>query len=152
MQFQAKDFMSKKIKSIKPEVNAKDAVRELISSGTSGLPVIDASGELVGVFTEKEILRAIMPAYVEDVGAFVYGEDSRAGLKKMAGLDKFLVRDLMRKDVPTVEEEVSLTEISRMMLAKSERRILVVRDKKPVGVITRHDVLGALAKGSGIIE
>ena len=150
MSFVAKDYMSKKIKSVSPDMNAKDALKLLIKSGMSGLPVLKKSGAVAGVFTEKEVLSAILPVYLKKVGEFVYGEDSKHELKKLAHLGKFQVKDIMRKEVPTVTEETSLTEVSKIMLTKSERRIIVVRGDKAVGVITRSDVVKALAKEAGM--
>lgn len=142
--------MSKKISSIPPDMNAKEALAILLKSKLSGIPVIDGGGDLAGVFTEKEILQAILPAHVKHVGAFVYAETSKAEIKKLASLETLFVKDLMRKDVPVIDEEASLTEASRIMLTKSERRIIVIRDKKPVGVITRCDVVKALAEEAGV--
>lgn len=147
---QIKDVMAKEIKSILPDTNAKDALKVLIENDMSGLPVIDGSGRLVGVFTEREVLKAILPVYVRDVGAFIYAGESKAELKKLAGLEKFLVRNLMRKDVPTINADASLAEASKIMLTKSERRIVVIENGRPVGVITRGDVVRALAKQAGV--
>ncbi len=151
MEFRVKDIMSKDIKSIPPDMNAKDALKMLLENDMSGLPVINKSGDLLGVFTEREVLSTILPVYIKYVGAFVYADDSKAELKKLVLLEKYLVRDLMRKEVPVIEEDASLTEASRIMLTKSERRIVVVKNKKPVGVITRCDVVKALAKKAGVI-
>ena len=151
MQFTVKDVMSKEIRSVSPDMNAKEALGMLVTTGTSGLPVIDKEGRLVGVFTEKEILKAILPVYIKDVGTFVYSEVSKSELKKIANIEKFSVKDLMRKEVPTVTEETSLTEVSRIMLTKSERRVVVIRDGKAVGVVTRCDVIRALAKEAGVL-
>lgn len=150
MKLIAKNFMSTHIKSLPPEMNAKEALKTLMQSDISGLPVIDESGSLLGVFTEREVLKAILPVYIKQVGTFVYGDTSKAELKKMAELEKFSVKDLMRKEVPTVEEETSLTEVSKIMLTKSERRIIVTKDKKVAGVITRYDVVKALADEAGV--
>jgi len=143
--------MSKNIKSILPDMNVKDALKVLIDADISGLPVIDERNNLVGVFTEREVLKAILPVYVKSVGTFVYAADSKAEIRKIANLEKFLVKDLMRKDVPTIDEEASLTEASRIMLIKCERRIVVLKNAKPVGVITRSDVVKALANKAGIV-
>ncbi|MBN2452937.1 MAG: CBS domain-containing protein [Candidatus Omnitrophica bacterium] len=145
-----KDFMSKRIKSIPPDMNARDALKLLIKSGASGLPVIDKNGRLYGVFTEKEVLKVMSPAYLKHVGAFVYGGESRGKLKKIAQLAKRKVRDVMRKDVPTVDEDTSITEVSRIMLTRSERRIVVTKGFKAIGVITRSDIVKALAKEAGL--
>jgi len=150
MSIRIKDIMTKEIKSIPPEMNARKALGLLVKTGMSGFPVIDAKGEAVGVFTEKEILSAILPGYLKAVGSFVYAADSKAELKKLAGLEKFLVKDLMRKEVPTLEEDATLTEASRMMLTKSERRLIVVKGNIAVGVVTRRDVVTALAAEAGV--
>jgi CBS domain-containing protein len=146
MPLRIKDIMSTDIKSIPPDINAKEALKLLIETGMSGFPVIDAAGEAIGVFTEKEILSAILPSYIKAVGSFVYTADSKAELKKLAALEKVPVKDLMRKEVPAIDIEATLTEASKMMLTRSERRLIVVSGKKAVGVVTRSDVVTALAK------
>ncbi len=145
-----KDCMSRKLESLSPDTNAMDALKRLIAVGRSGLPVLDKNGAPVGVFTEKEILKAILPSYLKDVGSFVYGDDSKSELKKLSHLDRFLVKDLMRTDVPVVKEDTSLTEVSHIMLTKSERRVIVVRDGKAIGVLTRYDIVRALAEKAGV--
>ncbi|MBI5123788.1 MAG: CBS domain-containing protein [Candidatus Omnitrophica bacterium] len=147
---QVKEVMSRDIKSILPDMNAKEALKVLIENDMSGLPVIDETGKLVGVFTEREVLKAILPVYVKDVGAFVYAGESKAELKKLALLEKFLVGDIMRKYVPTINADASLAEASKIMLMKSERRVVVMEDGRPVGVITRSDVVRALAQQAGV--
>lgn len=150
MEYKIKDIMSKEIKSLAPDMNAKDALKMLIENDMSGMPVIDEGQNLIGVFTEREILKAILPVYVKQVGQFIYAEDSKGEIKKLAAMDRFRVKDLMRKDVPTIDENASLTEASKIMLTRSERRIIVTADKKPVGVVTRYDVVRALARKAGV--
>jgi CBS domain-containing protein len=151
MEMRVKDVMSAEIKHLSPEINAKEAFRVLMESGMSGLPVIDSSGKLVGVFTEREILKAILPVYVKHVGAFVYADDSKSELKKIANLERFLVRDIMRQEVPAIDEGASLAEASKIMLVKGERRVIVTRNSRPVGVVTRYDVVKALARKAGVV-
>lgn len=150
MSFVTKNFMSKKVKFVSADMNAQQALKILVKSGSSGLPVIDKRGTLRGVFTEKEVLRAILPGYLTEIGAFIYGEGSKSELKKLIRFGKRKVRDIMRKEVPTVSEETSLTEVSHIMLTRSERRVIVTRGCKVVGIITRSDVVKALAKEAGL--
>jgi len=145
-----KDVMSKKVKSIPPEIDARRALSILLKSGSSGLPVIDKRGRLLGLFTEKEILRAILPTYLSKVGAFIYGKDSKSELKKLAHLGKFKVVDIMRKEMVTLSESTPLTEVSHVMLTRNERRVIVTRGHKVVGIITRCDVVRALAEEAGL--
>lgn len=150
MSCRAKDCMNTNIKSVHPDMNAKEALAFLLKSGVSGLLVIDSLGHLLGVFTEKEVLKSILPVYLKKIGSFAYAQDSKSELHKLQHLDSFLVKDIMRKEISTVSEDTCLSEVSHIMLSKSERRVAVTREGRPVGVITRSDVVTALAKEAGI--
>lgn len=150
MKFAVKDCMTVEVKSVSPDMNAKDALNLLLTCGLSGLPVIDSDRKAVGVFTEREVLKSVLPVYLKDVGDFVYDRDFKTEIKKMAGLEKMLVKDIMRKEVPTIDEEASIAEASRMMLTKSERRLIALKGGKVAGLITRSDVVKTLARTAGL--
>ena len=58
------------------------------------------------------------------------------------------VRDIMRKDVITVDEDTALCEVARIMLTQKVRRIPVLNEEgKVVGIIARQDVVRALIEG-----
>ena len=113
----------------------------------SGLPVIDAQNNLVGMFTEKDILSHILPSYIENVGRFVYQENSKTIKRKFGELSKIKVSQLMRKDIITTTEDTALCEAARVMLTQKARRIPVVdKSGKVVGIVARGDILRALEK------
>ncbi len=142
-----KEIMTKEIISISPEISAKDALEALFKNHISGLPVIDNDKKLVGMFTEKEVLRAVLPSYVSKVGKFVYEENPKAVKRKMAALGKVKVKEIMRKEVVTTNEDIALCEVARLMLMHSARRIPVV-DKNGIvkGIVAREDIVKAFAK------
>ena len=144
---QVKDVLIKKVLSLNPEDSVKDALAILANRQISGLPVIDAQGKLVGMFTEKEVLSYILPSYIEKVGRFIYQADPKATKRKFAELAQIKVSQLMRKDVISVTEEASLVEAARVMLTQKARRLLVLDAMgKVVGIIARSDVLSAMAR------
>jgi len=147
-----KDVMSKDIVSIKPDDNAREALELLMKMEISGLPVIDENGKLVGMFTEKDILKNTLPSYLEKVGKFVYEENPKSTRRKLQHLDHMKVSQLMRKDVVTTTDDTTLCEVARIMLMEKARRIPVVdkATKLVVGIIARGDVLKALAKEAEI--
>lgn len=152
MKLKVKDLMQTKIKSLTPDTGALDALKYIMKLKISGLPVIDGKGYLRGMFTEKDVLKTILPSYLKDVGSFVYSEDPKSEIKKMASIGKYKVKDLMRTDVVTVEPETSLAEVSKIMLLKAARRIVVVdAKKKAVGIIARCDVVKAFGKEAGLL-
>ena len=142
-----KDIMSKEVVSVKPEDNALGVLNLLFKMQISGLPVIDAQGKLVGMFTEKDILSYVLPSYIEKVGRFIYEENPKSTKKKFTDLAKVKVSQLMRKDVITTSEETTLCEVARIMLTQKARRIPVLdKTGNVAGIVARCDILKALAK------
>jgi CBS domain-containing protein len=142
-----KEIMTKEIISLLPDMSAKEALEVLFKNRISGLPVITAEGKLVGMFTEKGILRWALPSYLEQVGRFVYEENPKAIKKKMADLIKVKVEDLMRKEVMTVGEDTTLCEVARVMLTQRVRRIPVInKEGKIVGIVAREDIVKSFTK------
>lgn len=141
------EIMTHKVVSIKPEDSARDALDLLFKMHISGLPVIDAQGKLVGMFTEKDVLRHILPSYIEKVGRFIYEEDPKSVRNKFQGLCTVKVSQLMRKEVITTAEDTALCEVARVMLTQKARRLPVLnKECKVVGIVAREDVLKTLAR------
>lgn len=142
-----KEIMVKDITSLSPEMNALDAWDVLQKMKISGLPVIDDENKLVGMFTEKEILVKILPSYMEAVGKFVYDENPKAVKQRVLLLAKMRVREVMRENVITVNEDTALCEAAHVMLTQKARRTPVLNEKQEIsGIVSRGDVLKALFK------
>lgn len=124
-----------------------EAINVLSASKISGLPVLDSSGKIIGMFTEKDILKTIMPSYIFQVGKFVYENSSKSIKGKVSKLAENKVADLMRREVVKVLEDADICEVAHIMLTQSVRRILVVdKDDVVVGIVARPDVLSSLLK------
>jgi CBS domain-containing protein len=141
-----KDIMKREVVSLRPDMSVKNAIGELFKLEISGLPVIDDSGRLLGMFTEKDIIRSILPSYVEKVGSFMYENLPKAINKKISELANMNVQDIMRKEVITVGEELSIAEVARIMLTQRLRRIPVVKEGKVIGIIARGDIVKEFIK------
>lgn len=140
-----KDVMTKEVTSINPQMNTREALDLLFRMQISGLPVIDSGGNLIGMFTEKEFLAAVLPTYIDKVGKFVYEQNPKAVKRKAAKLDTLKVEDVMRREVVTVDENAALCEVAHLMIAQKARRVPVLgADKKVVGMAARGDVLKAI--------
>jgi CBS domain-containing protein len=140
-----KEIMTKDVTSVTTDTNAKEALDLLQKMQISGLPVIDEKNKLAGMFTEKEVLSAVLPSYIEKVGRFIYEENPKAVRQKVQMLRGFKVKELMRKDVVTVDEDTTLCEVARLMLTQKARRIPVLnKTKDVVGIVSRGDIVRAL--------
>ena len=145
-----KEIMTERVVSFSPDTNAKEALELLLKMKISGLPVIDGKNKLVGMFTEKGILKNILPSYIERVGSFVYEDNHKSIRKKFQDLVNLKVSQIMRRDVVTVDENTSLCEVAHLMLTQKIRRIPVLdKEKKVIGIVAREDIVKAYAKEAG---
>lgn len=145
-----KDIMTKQVDFLTSDMSAKQALCKILEKKISGLPVVDENHNLVGMFTEKEVLGFCLPSYIDKVGAFVYERNPKAVLDKLFKLKDLKVSDIMRREVEVVKEETTLSEVSRIILIHHQRRLPVVKDKKLVGIVARVDIVKYLAKECGI--
>lgn len=140
-----KDIMVKNVTTLSPNMFVKDAAKRLSELEISGLPVVDENGKLVGMFTEKDILKAILPSYIEKVGKFVYEDDTKGIKKKLETLSNTKIKEIMRKEVVTITEDTSCSEAARIILTQKVRRIPVIdKENRVLGIVARCDILRVL--------
>jgi len=144
-----KDIMITKVKSIHSDTPVCQAFDILSKEGLSGMPVVDDTNTLVGVFTEKDIIRYILPSYIQQVGAFIYHNSSKTIENKVHELfQKRVVYEVMRKEVITIGPEASLAEAARIILVEKIRRLPVIdKDNKVIGIVARQDIVKAFVQG-----
>jgi len=121
-----KDYMSASLVTLSPSTSILDAARQLVEQRISGAPVVDKTGNLVGLLSEKDCMRIALQA----------GYHSEA-----AGT----VAEYMHTDVKTVDAERNIVDVAMMFIEDDYRRYPVMKDGRLVGQISRRDVLKALA-------
>jgi CBS domain-containing protein len=142
----AADVMTPDPICISPDASIMDAIRLMLERKFSGLPVVGARGSLVGIVTEGDLLRRTetgtqrkRPSWIE----FLMGPGRLATEYVQTTGRK--VNDVMTLDVRTVTEDAPLDEIVHLMERHQIKRVLVVRGRKLVGIVTRANLLHALA-------
>lgn len=142
----ATDVMTREIVSIAPEASIMEAVRLMLQHKISGLPVVDAAGHLEGIITEGDFLRRAETGtqrkrsrWVE----FLIGPGRLA--EEYAHTSGRTVSEVMTPDVHTVTEDASLEQVVHLMERHRVKRIPVVRGDKLVGIVTRKNLMRALA-------
>lgn len=118
--YYVKDVMTEDVVVVRPHATIDEAISQMIDNRVSGLPVVDADRNLVGVITEIDIID------------LVYEGD----------LSSTLVGDHMTKDVSALDITSSLDEAANIFCNNSIRRIPIVCDGRLVGVLSRHDLIG----------
>lgn len=120
-----RDIMLRKPVTFSSDTDLLDAVCTLVKRRISGAPVLDERGNLIGLLTERDFLRAALVAGY-------HGE--RGGC----------VGDYMSSDVQAVNADDSLLDVATRFIETKRRRFPVMEDNRVVGVVVRRDVLRAV--------
>jgi CBS domain-containing protein len=146
---QAKDIMSREVVTVAADETVVQAAQAMLQRRFSGLPVVDAAGALVGIVTEGDFLRRVetgtlrrRPQWIE----FLMGSGQQAAeYTQAAGR---VVRDVMTRDVCTVNEDTPVQEIVDLMERHHVKRLPVMRGSELVGIVTRQDLVRALIRAT----
>lgn len=135
-----KDIMTKDVVSVKEDAALKEVSSILARNKVSGLPVVDDGGRVIGVITEDDLIRAILPTYQEITSEEMFLQNAENIEKKASEASKLRVKGIMSKDPITVDEDVPVMKAGAIMMARKVKRLPVVRDGKLVGVISRTNI------------
>lgn len=133
--------------TIRADETVANGLRTLLASGLPALPVVDAEGALVGLFGEREFMTALFPGYVGELhyAGFIPAELDEA-LEKRATCGQEPISQHMNPEEVAVEEGFSDIGLAEVFLHHRVLVVPVVRDKRPLGVITREAFFRRLAE------
>jgi CBS domain-containing protein len=123
---QARDFMQTDVVTVTPGTLLSTVHRLFIEEEIHGAPVVDEDGRVIGIVSTLDLSRASADEL-----------DPDAALAMTAA-------DVMTPEVVAVTPETSVTDVAKLMRAQHIHRVLVVRDRELVGVVTTFDLLRAL--------
>jgi len=115
----ARDVMTTEVVTVPPSMTVQELARLLAERHISGVPVVDHMGRVFGIVSEADILSRRQ------------GEET--------------VRAIMTTDVVAVTEEESVHEIALLLWMKRINRVPVLRQGSLVGIVSRTDLVKALA-------
>lgn len=121
-----KDHMSQDVVTLDPDMEILRATHELISNDISGAPVLDKHGRLIGVLSERDCMRVAMQGNYHGTPAGV-------------------VKDFMSKNPQWIGPEQSILTLADLFINGRFHRYPVVDNGRLVGVISRRDVMKAMA-------
>ncbi|HVA66397.1 MAG TPA: CBS domain-containing protein [Elusimicrobiota bacterium] len=136
----AGDVMSSDVIAINETEDVWSAIKTLIAHDITGAPVLGASGQLVGVISQTDLVR-----YFEDRAAKLpdFYSDSERDVGLPASGRSALVRDLMTRRVIKADEDESIDKVSRTMLIQKVHRVIITRGGRLAGIVTTMDILRA---------
>ena len=142
----ASDIMTHRVITISPDATILDAVRLMTKNRISGMPVVDESGKLVGVVSEADFLHRPETGTVRKplswFSVFFRPNESAQDYVRSHGTS---VREIMTPDPVTIEGDTPLDEVVHLMEAHNVKRLPVMQRGKLVGIVTRVNLMRALA-------
>ena len=135
-QLTVRDVMSDHPRTVLADTPLKEAARTLVRTGLGALPVIDDERRVLGMVSEREIIRHLLTTQVFS------GADVRAAVAP--GMASRTVRDVMSRQVMCVAPEQPIAEVASLMSNKDVDRVPVVREGQLVGFLTRGDIVRKL--------
>jgi CBS domain-containing protein len=118
----ARDIMTRDVITVAPTMTVKQLANTLIKNQVSGAPVAGKNGRIIGIVSEADVVAR-------------KGKD---------------VKSIMSKKVITVREDTSVEEIAQLMTTHSIKRVPVMHDSKVVGIVSRADIVSAIARGEHV--
>jgi CBS domain-containing protein len=142
----ASDVMVSRVITVKPDDTVQDVAALLLVNQISAAPVLDGSGDLVGIISEGDLLRRCegdsdhgRPWWLK----LLVGRMSLAAeFVKQHGTK---VADIMTREVVCAEPDTPVVDIANMLESHRIKRVPIVRDGKIVGIVSRANLIQALA-------
>jgi CBS domain-containing protein len=142
-----RDVMSAPAITIDPRATIRSAIQRMLASRLSGLPVADASGALLGIVSESDLLHRSEIGTAKTRSGwldFLLGPGRSA--QDYTQSHARYVEEIMTRDVITIGEDATLDEAVKLMDEHKIRRLPVMRGAAIVGLFARSDLLRALLR------
>jgi CBS domain-containing protein len=136
MQLLARDLMERNVLTVPAVMPFAEIQHLFVVAGCHGAPVVDETGNVVGLISVMDLLRAADQAFDEDRDP---GEDQDFDLSQMQAID------LAAPEPVWIEAEASVLEIAQLMRREGIHRVLVREAGKLVGIVSAFDLCRAIS-------
>lgn len=148
---QAKDVMTIRVVTVKPDTTVSEIAKQLLSRHISAVPVVNNAGQVVGIVSEGDLMRRHESGTERHrswwLALIAMPEDQARDYTRSHGQH---AEDVMSRDVISVSEETSLDEIATILERRHIKRVPVVHEGKLVGIVSRANLLhGLIARKTG---
>ena len=142
---QAADIMTPDVICAGPETPLAELVHLMLDNRISAVPIV-ANGQLVGIVSEGDLLRraetGTEPRPSRWLELMTSSNRLAADYTRTHGIR---ASEVMTRDVVTVIDTTSMADIAQLLAAKRIKRVPVMRGDKLVGIVSRSNLLQAVA-------
>ncbi|SHJ43134.1 CBS domain-containing protein [Aureimonas altamirensis DSM 21988] len=147
MPMKASELMVSPITTIKPDMPVADVAAILLDNGFNSLPVVDDAGNLIGIVTTTDlIVRRSIDTLLPANWWSWDRKNPREMLEHYIRSHANVAGDMMSSKVRTLPLDADMADIVAEMVARKIRSIVILDKLRPVGIVTRSDILKAIHK------
>ncbi|MEK7383920.1 MAG: CBS domain-containing protein [Elusimicrobiota bacterium] len=141
----AKDIMRKSVVTVKSYLTVSELAQIFTERCISGAPVVDQSGQVVGVVSQTDLVNA-RSGQSSAVPLFHAAEDEPTTAVGMhyEVMDSTRVEEIMTPGAISYDEETPVAELARAMTERHIHRVLITRKGRLIGIVTTMDMIQAL--------
>jgi CBS domain-containing protein len=146
-----RDIMDTEPATVTPDTPVEEVVATMRRNELPGVPVVDGEGRCVGIVTEADLVLPDdegdlhIPHYINLFGGTIFLEPLSRFEDRLRKAFASKAEDMMTSDPDTVSPDTTVQEAARIIHESGHNRLPVIEGGRLVGVVTRLDVLGALA-------
>ena len=137
------DVMTRDVITVSPETPIHKAARLMVEHSVSGLPVVH-DGRLVGIISEGDLILRLKP-HEKKPGWHKFFEDGGRLAREYRKAVGTTVGDVMTRSVVSISPVFGIATAAAILTNRNIRRLPVVRDGQLVGIVSRGDLVKALA-------
>lgn len=142
---QAQDIMKTDIITVPPEATVATIAELMQKHKISGIPVVDDKTKVFGIVTEGDLMRRLRDDDSSRswwLSLFYSKYDGVADYTKARGR---YARDVATRNIVSITEDTLISDIARILEHRQIKRVLVLRDDRLIGIVSRGDLLRAIA-------
>jgi CBS domain-containing protein len=141
----ARDLMTTDVVTVEPEASVRHIAQLMLRHRISAVPVVADRGKVVGIVSEGDLMRRPESGTERHrswwLALLASSEDIARDYVRSHGRH---AKDVMTTEVVAVDEAASISSIAALLEEKRIKRVLVLRDGRLVGVVSRSDLLHGL--------
>ncbi len=142
-----RDIMVEKVFSVRRQTTLKEVANLFYKHRIGSMPVVDDSGHVVGIVSNRDLIRAALPDYKSLIESLSMAPNQMPFDDLLKASEKKTAGEFMTAEVSTASEDMPVVELAAMMIFKNHRMVPVTRDGKLVGVVVISDIVSKIIRG-----
>jgi CBS domain-containing protein len=146
----AASVMTRFVVTVSPDATMAEVAKVMSQHAISGVLVVDKDGGLLGMVSEGDLLRQFTHTSETRRSWWLHilaeGNDLAPEFMEYVRLDQRRARDMMQTTLITAAQNATLPQLAELMEKHHIKRVPIVQDGKLAGIVTRADLVKAVAR------